>query len=201
MRDISEPVRKFFTMLCSYRSLTEEFHAFLLERMDARYFAHREILFDYQQVVSDAVFVSSGYLLVYGFNATGDRQLLAIYPAGSIYISKSFIHQLPSDLEKVVSKDSYMLSLSYQDLSIAFARFAETDSLVRLIIADYAHRQQQRMLLLKESAEQVIQDFYKAYPEFLRNGLLVDADIASYLLIGDQTLRNVRMRLIREGKL
>jgi len=201
MRDIREPVRRFYKLLCTYKNQPEELYAFLLENMRAVYFARREILYPYRSVISDAVFVSSGFLLAYGFNSRGHRQLLQVLPAGSILLSKSFIHQSPTSVEVIALADTYVIFLNHADWIFALRYFEDAELLAMLIISDYSQREQLRLLGLSEKADKVIQDFYSAYPEFLAHGFLLDLDISSYLLIGEQTLRNVRMKLFREGRL
>lgn len=201
MKDNREPVRKLFAILCSYKIQPEALHFYLLEKVRARFFSAREVLYDHQRVVRDAVFVYSGFLLIYGFDETGDRQLLGIQGSGRILLSKSFTRQSSSDLELVALAGTYLLLLSHSDVLQIFRRFDGTETVARIIMADYAEAEQLRLLLLKERAEKVILSFYREYPEFLKGGLLLDIDIASYLLIGAQTLRNVRMKLIRQGRL
>ena len=127
--------------------------------------------------------------------------MLGIQGSGRILLSKSFTRQSSSDLELVALAGTYLLLLSHSDVLQIFRRFDGTETVARIIMADYAEAEQLRLLLMKERAEKVILSFYREYPEFLKGGLLLDIDIASYLLIGEQTLRNVRMKLIREGRL
>lgn len=201
MKDNREPVRKLFAILCSYKIQPEALHLYLLETVRSRFFPAKDVLYDHQRVVRDAVFVYSGFLLIYGFDDLGDRQLLGIQGSGQILLSKSFTRQSSSDLELVALAGTYLLLMSHADVLQVFQRFSGTEAVARMIMADYAEAQQLRLLLLKERAEKVILSFYQDHPEFLSGGLLLDLDIASYLLIGEQTLRNMRMKLIRQGRL
>lgn len=200
-KDNSETVRRLFGILCNYKPQSEQLNDFLMEKVWSKYFPVREILFEHHSVVGNAIFISSGYLAVYGFNVFGDRQLLAILGSGSIALGKSFTFQFASDLEVVALSGTYLLLLSHRDMVSAFGLFEGTETLVRMIMADNAEKEHGRLIDLKQSADDLILAFYKAYPDFLHSGLLLDVDLASYLLIGEQTLRNVRMKLIRDGKL
>lgn len=65
-------------------------------------------------------------------------------------------------------------------------------------MADTNRKELEWVRLLTRDAEKVVFDFYKDFPEFLPpGGLMIDADIASYLMIGVSTLRNVRAKLFR----
>jgi len=200
MKDIQEPVRRFYKLLCTYKNQPEELHAFLLENMRASFFASRKVLFPYRSVISDLAFVSSGFLLAYGFNSRGHRQLLQVLPAGSILLSRSFIHQSPTAVEVIALPGTYVILLDHAEMMYALRYFEDAGLLAMLIISDYSQREHVRLLGLSEKADKVILDFYAAYPEFLSQRLLLDLDISSYLLIGEQTLRNVRMKLYREGR-
>ncbi|TCD28624.1 Crp/Fnr family transcriptional regulator [Pedobacter psychrodurus] len=201
MMDNSEPVRRFFRFLSSYRNLPEELHGYLLDNMRGKFYPAREILFEHGDIVKDAVFIFSGYVCAYGFNEWGGRQLISIHPGGAFIAARSFLLQSPSDLELVALAGAYLILIGHKEVMEIFERFEGTRELAVGIIADFAEKEQMRLLLLSKEASAVVLEFYRSHPEILGSGLLLDADLASYMLIGEQTLRNVRMKLIKQGKL
>jgi len=201
MKDNGEAVRRFFRFLSSYKNLSEELHGYLLKTMKGKFCPGKEILFEHGDIFTDAVFVFSGYVGAYGFDEQGSRQLISIHSGGSLIVGRSFLLQSPSDLELVAMAGTYLLLIGHKEVMEVFERFEGTREMAVRIMADFAENGQMRLLLLRKEAGAVVLAFYRSHPELLGSGLLMDADLASYLLIGEQTLRNVRMKLLKQGKL
>ncbi|SDF12614.1 cAMP-binding domain of CRP or a regulatory subunit of cAMP-dependent protein kinases [Mucilaginibacter pineti] len=201
MRDNDEIIRRLFKILCSYKEQPTALHDFLKVVMPAGLKPQREKLFEHNDIVTNAIFVSDGHVAVYGFDGQGDRQLLSLLGKDSIIAGKSFMEQSPSEFELVALPGAYLATISHDHMDYIYANFPDAEELARLIMAANQEKAEKRLHLLKRDAETVILDFYRTNPEFLKTNLLLDIDLASYLLISEKTLRNVRMKLFRDGRL
>ncbi|TKC04223.1 Crp/Fnr family transcriptional regulator [Pedobacter frigoris] len=201
MREHKEIIRKLFKILCSYKEQPLELEARLNEVMTGKFYPVREPLYEKDDTVTDALFVAVGYVVLYGFDALGDRQVLNIYVQDTIVAGKSFTEQKPSKFELVALAGAYVMKIGADHMTEVYADFSDAEELARLIMADMAEKDLDRLHLLKRDAETVVLDFYTRFPEFFMDNLMTDADIASYLLISESTLRNTRAKLIKEDKL
>ncbi|EHQ26182.1 Crp/Fnr family transcriptional regulator [Mucilaginibacter paludis] len=203
MRNHEEIIKRLFKLLCSYKIQPEALREFLQAVMTGRLYPEREILYEHNSTVTDAIFVSDGFVACYGFGENGDRQVAGIYGKDSIIASKSFTSEQPSAYEWVALPGAYLMKIGYNHMKTVYATFPDAEELARLVMADAADKDLQRVHLLKRDAESLVYEFYKKdFPEFyLPGGLMVDSDVASYLLISESTLRNTRAKLTKEDKL
>lgn len=203
MRDNSEIINRLFKILCSYKQQPIELKDFLQSGMKGQYYPEREVLYREDSIVTDAIFVSSGFVACYGFDANGDRQVVSIYGKDSIIAGKSFTSGQPSSYEWTALAGAYLMKVGRSQMEEVYSRFPDSEELARLVMADVADRELERLRMLKRDAESVIYDFYKKdFGEFYPPGkLMVDADVASFLLLSESTLRNVRARLVRGNRL
>lgn len=201
MNDQSELIRVLFKILCSYKKQPLALQDYLASVMTGKLYPVRELLYAYDRTVTDALFVADGYVVRYGFDKMGDKQVLNIFGKGSIVAGKSFMEQKPSRSELVALAGAYLMKVSAVHMYEVYQKFTDAEELARLIMADMYEKEQERLHLLRRDADTVVLDFYTRFPEFLMENLLSDGDIASYLLIGESTFRGARMRLLRDGKL
>ena len=69
------------------------------------------------------------------------------------------------------------------------------------ILANREKKELERRMLLRQPAEKLVTGFYAAFPELSEPGkIIVDADIASYLMINESTLRVHRSKLPTGGR-
>jgi len=197
-----EIINRLFKILCSFKRQPLALRDYLDEHMTGKFYPDREVIYDRDSTVKEAIFVSDGYVACYGFDENGDRQVVSIHGKDTIIAGKSFMSQQPSAFEWVCLSGAYVLKISASHMEEVYARFEDAEELARLVMADGSEKELARLQLLKRDAETVVLDFYNNHPEFKVPGsLMIDADIASYLLISESTLRNTRAKLIRDGKL
>ncbi|MBD1366583.1 hypothetical protein IDJ77_22405 [Mucilaginibacter sp. ZT4R22] len=201
MREHEAIINKVFRILCSYKPQPEALRDHLTQVLDGRFYPDRKILFERGSIVKDVLFVSDGYVACYGFSDAGDRQVLSIAAKNTIVSGKSFTTQTPSTFEWVCLPGTYLMAIGYEALQDTHARFPGTEELSRIVIAEAAERELLERLSLYKDAEMVVKNFYNSFKEFKIPGrMMLDVDIASYLLIGESTLRNVRGKLIKDGR-
>jgi len=202
MKNNNEIVRRLFKILCSYKPQPEEFYGRLLEVMRGEFFASRQVLFERGEVVTDAIFVSDGYVVQLLCDEGRDPLVVNLFGADSIIAGKSFTEQKPSvEFSLVALPGAYLMRISAADLMEFYERFESTEELARLVMVDVAEKELIRLRQIKQDSESLVLAFYEEYPTFLKESMMTDSEVASYLLISESTLRNVRARLIREGKL
>jgi CRP-like cAMP-binding protein len=202
MRDHSVIVRRIFKILCAYKPQPEGLYERLLEVMTGQFYPSREVLFDRGEVVTDAIFVSSGYVARILYDEGSDPQVVNIFGEDDIIAGKSFTEQKPSsEFALVALPGTYLMRISAVDIMLVYEEFDSAEELARLVMADMSERELVRFRLLKRDSETVISAFYQDFPSFLKESMMTDSDIASYLLISESTLRNVRAKLIRENRL
>jgi len=202
MRDHSEIVRRIFKILCAYKPQPEGLYERLLEVMTGQFYPSREVLFDRGEVVTDAIFVSSGYVSRVLYDEGLEPQVVNIFREGDIIAGKSFTEQKPSpEVALVALPGTYIMRISAEAILGVYEEFDTSEELARLVMADMSEREPARLRLLKRDSETVILSFYQEFPTFLKESMMTDSDVASYLLISESTLRNVRAKLIRENRL
>lgn len=188
-------INELFIRLCTYKPQPLELREYLREFMSKRELVERETLFKKNQPVTEALYVASGFVC-----CSGHDVVLGLSGKGSILADYSFTSGQPSEYELTALPGAYVLGVSFEHMGVIYERFPSTEELARLVMADVTRMERERILSLKREAELVVLDFYLDYPEFLKTDLMSDAEIASYLLIAESTLRNVRAKLIREEK-
>ncbi|MBB5441309.1 hypothetical protein HDC92_005016 [Pedobacter sp. AK017] len=198
MNEYDECVNKLYKDLCEYKPQPLELREYLRENMSNKELIDRDFLFRKNRPITDALYVGRGFVATYGSSALGDNQVLSIAKKHAILADFSFTAQEPSDYDLVGLAGSYVLGISFAHMGVIYEKFPSTQDLSRLIMADTNRKELERVRLLTRDAEKVVYDFYMEFPEFLpAGGLMIDADIASYLLIGESTLRNVRAKLFK----
>jgi CRP-like cAMP-binding protein len=193
---------KLFRVLDSYRPQSERFYKHISETVHGKYYAADEILYQQGQVIKDVYFLASGNMITYRYTDSGDKQLLNIYQANEIVFASSFTLQKKSRYNVMVCADAYLLSVDHKQMREIYKRFPEVEELARMIISDRESKELKRNEMLIEPGIQMVEEFYKNYPELLEPGkVLRDSDIASYLLLAEGTLRTLRNRLLHTGHL
>ena len=201
MRDHEAIINKIFKLLCGFKPQPEALREHLRGVLTGKFYPHRKVLFKSGTVVKDLLFVSDGFVVCYGFNDLGDGQVVGIAARNSIVFGRSFTTQSPSIFEWVCLPGTYLLSMDSETLLDTYARFPGTEELARIVLADAVEKELLTRISLNRDAELVVESFYHRFREFKFSGrMLVDADIASYLMIAESTLRNVRAKLSREGR-
>ncbi|MHB8205894.1 Crp/Fnr family transcriptional regulator [Mucilaginibacter sp.] len=167
--------------------------------MKPRYFAKDEILHEQGQVIDKAYFLSSGFMIASYYNDKGDKQIISIYSNDEVISGKSFTGQTPGDYELRVCKDTYVLYLTYNEVKVIYERFPDTQEQAMVILASREKKELVRNRMLNQDAEKKVADFYATFPGLSEPGkIIIDADIASYLLISESSLRAHRAKLARE---
>lgn len=202
MNEYDECVNELYKDLCRYKPQPLELREYLRDHMSWKDLAERDFLFRKNKSITEALYVGRGFVATYGSSAIGDNQVLSIAKKRAVLADFSFTSQQPSNYDLVGLSGSYVLGISFEHMGIIYERFPGTQDLSRLIMADANRKEMERVRLLKRDAEKVVYDFYREFPEFLPpGGLMIDADIASYLMISESTLRNVRAKIFRDGLL
>jgi CRP-like cAMP-binding protein len=202
IRDNEEIVKRLFKLLCSFKMQPQELYEYLRKTMSGRFYPNREILYRSGEIVKNAFYVSDGYVACYSYDDDFNRQVVGLYGKDSIVAGKSFMSQQASVFEWVALPGAYLMKISHRSMEEVYDSFPESEELARLIIAGMSEKQLERLTMLKAGAEAVVQNFYDQHPDFRVPGtMFTDADLASYLLIAESTLRNVRVKLAKEGKL
>ena len=200
--EYNECINELHRDLCSYKPQPLELREYLRLNMSRREFTERDFASRRNRTVKEALYVGRGYAAIYGSIADKDNQVLGIAKKGTIMAGFSFTSQEPSLYDLVGLQGSLLLGISAEHMGIIYDKFPSTQDLSRLIMAAVNRKELERVRLLRRDADLVVLDFYKESPEFLPpGGLMTDADIASYLLISESTLRNVRAKLIKDGRL
>jgi len=170
--------------------------------MVGKYYPDREIIYHKNYTVKDALFVSDGFVACYSFDDNGNRQVIGLYGKDTIIAGNSFMSQQASEFDWIALPGTYLMKISYRVMDEVYTSFPDAEELARLIIAVMAEKELKRLTLLKEDAATVVLNFYQNHHQFSTPGALMsDGDVASYLLIKLSTLRNTRVKLLKDGKL
>jgi CRP-like cAMP-binding protein len=189
---------RLFKALDKYKPQSPAYYKHLAEVIKPRYFARNEVLYEQGQVIDKAYFLSSGFLTANYYNHKGDKQLINIYSTDEIVSGKSFTSQHPSAYELMACKDTYVLYLTYKQVNVIYEQFPGTQEQAMFILAGRENKELSRNRMLNQYAGKKVADFYAAFPELSEPGkIMVDADIASYLMISESTLRAHRTKLTR----
>ncbi|MBB6130811.1 Crp/Fnr family transcriptional regulator [Mucilaginibacter lappiensis] len=201
MRDHVTIINKIFKLLCSYKPQPEALREHLNKVLTGKFYPNRTVLFQKGDIVKEVQFISDGYIACYAFNNEMDAQVVNITAKNTMVFGKSFTGQFPSVFEWVCLPGTYLMSIDYEAVQDIYSRFPGTEELARIILADAIERELLDRLFLNQDAETVVSEFYQRFKEFKMPGrMMLDAEIASYLLIGESTLRNIRAKLIRQGR-
>jgi len=202
MRNHEEIIKRLFKILCRYKEQPVALMEFLLKEMTGKYYPDRYSMYHKGDTVREAFYVSDGYVACLGFDDLGDKQVISIIGKDSIIAGKSFTAQEPSAYEWVCLPGVYVMRVSYVSMKEVYEKFPDAEELARLIMADISDKELERLKLLKRDAETLVYTFYVNHREFLDNpGMMADRELCTYLLISESTLRNVRQKLFKDGKL
>ena len=103
-----EVLQRLFKVLDSYLLQSPDYYRYLAEVMKPCYFAKDEVLFEQGQVITNAYFLSSGFMTANYYTEKGDKHVVDIFSKDEIVAGKSFTEQTPSDYELLACKDSYV---------------------------------------------------------------------------------------------
>ncbi|SEM43526.1 Cyclic nucleotide-binding domain-containing protein [bacterium A37T11] len=165
----------------------------LTEIMQPGHYPMSAILFEQGEVINKALYVSSGFVLLYYIDLKGKKQVMRIYRPGSIIAGASFMLKMASPYYLQACKGSYLLSLTAGEMDAIYKDFAGTEELARLLVAARELEELERNTLLNQGGADKVQEFYTVYPELRKPGeIVLDADIASYLHMSESRLREHR---------
>jgi CRP-like cAMP-binding protein len=191
---------KLFKKLESLAPLNEKTRDFLYEHIAGEYYANDEVLFRPKDKSKDVFYLSSGTAVLYIYDTSGDKQVLEIYQTGDIIFNVSHILQHPSPCYLAACADSYLLKMTYENTLELNRRFPETEELSRNVVAGKEFKNLWRNKILIMPGIKKVEAFYKQYPELLPPGRVMrDADLASFLLLAEGSLRALRNRLLQSG--
>jgi CRP-like cAMP-binding protein len=183
-------------VLDSFKPQPQAYYDHLAEVMEPQYFPTDNVLYEQGDIVKYGYFLASGFAIAYYYNDQGERQVIRIYEKNEIIKGKSFIDQTPSAEYLMVCADSYMLSITSKAMEDIYDEFPSVAELSRLILANREIKELEHKQMLSLEALPMVEQFYKTYPGLAEPGkILVDADVSSYLLISERTLRACRAKL------
>ncbi|HZY35952.1 MAG TPA: cyclic nucleotide-binding domain-containing protein [Mucilaginibacter sp.] len=192
-----EILNRLYKTLDSYKKQSPAYYEYLGEIMKPQYFAKDEVLYEQGQVIKKAYFLSSGFMMANHYTEKeGDKHVVNIFSRDEIISGKSFTEQTPSDYELVACKGTYVLHLTYEEVNTIYSKFPDTQEQAMIILADKEKKELETKRMLGLERMDMVAEFYKRHPELLKAGKIIkDSDIASFLLIGQSTLRGLRAKL------
>lgn len=189
-------LNQLFRVLDSFKPQPQTYYDHLAEVMQPQYFPDDQVLFERGDIVKRGYFLASGFAIAYYYNDQGERQIIRIYEKNDFMKGKSFIGQSASEEYLMICADSYVLGITHAEMEAIYARFPSVSELSRLILANREVKELEHKQMLSLEGLPMVEAFYKAYPGLVEPGkILVDADISSYLLISERTLRACRAKL------
>lgn len=192
-----EPVlAQLFKILNSYLPLPAGYYEYLTEHLQPQYYANDTPLYEQGELVKKAWFLSSGFGMAYFYKDSGDKQVARLHAPGALIGGKSFLDQTPSAEYLMACRDSYWMSLTHGEVDEIYALFPGVIEQTRLIMAGRELDELAYKKLLGNEALVKVAEFYKMYPALSQPGrIIVDADISSFLMISQRTLRACRAKL------
>jgi CRP-like cAMP-binding protein len=185
-----------FKELDSFKPQPQAYYDHLADIMEPQYFPDDRVLFEKGDIVKRGYFLASGFAIAYYYNDQGERQVIRIYEKNDFIKGKSFIDQNPSEEYLMICADSYVLSITHTEMEAIYVRFPSVSELSRLILANREAKELAHKQMLSLEGFPMVEQFYRTYPGLSEPGkILVDADISSYLLISERTLRACRAKL------
>jgi CRP-like cAMP-binding protein len=197
MKKHQEILNRLYKTLDSYKKQSPAYYEYLGEIMKPQYFAKDEVLYEQGQVIKKAYFLSSGFMIANHYTEKeGDKHVINIFSRDEIISGKSFTEQTPSDYDLVACKGTYVLHLTYEEVNTIYSKFPDTQEQAMIILADKEKKELETKRMLGMDRMDMVAEFYKRYPELLKPGKIIkDRDIASFLMIGQSTLRALRNNL------
>lgn len=189
-------IRHFYERLGRYRSLDPAALSLLPGLVGGQFYPGRDALCPQHRVLGDLIYVADGYVASYALSRYGDRALSGLHGPGAIVATRSFLDQRPSAVEWQVTAGSYLLKLGRAQFELLSQRFPELLTALSLLLSEQLEAEQRRALCRNRPAAQRVAGFYREHPAFGTPGRpLPDSDIATYLGIGESTLRRERSKL------
>jgi len=191
MKKHQEVLNRQHYILDQFKVMPAAYYSYLDEIMQPKYFAESEVLFRQGEIIDKAYFLSSGFMLANHYDENGDKHVINIFAQDEIISGKSFTEHTPSDYELVACKGAYVLYLTYDEVNTIYEKFPPTQEQAMIILADKEKKALDRSRMLNQVAEKKVADFYDRYPELKKQPgkIIIDADIASYLMISESSLR------------
>ncbi|EHQ26447.1 Crp/Fnr family transcriptional regulator [Mucilaginibacter paludis] len=195
-------LNRLYKLYDTYKPQSAATYAYLDEVIGAKFYPEDEILYVPGEIIDQIFFLASGNMVAYNFTDSGDKQVLQIYRENEHVAGQSFTRQIPSTYYLMVCAGSYTLQMTRDQLDDVYRKFPETQELGRIRLSTAEEKEVRHKQLLFLPGIQMVETFYKEYPELIEPGkVLRDRDIASYLLLAEGSLRDLRNRLLREGLL
>jgi CRP-like cAMP-binding protein len=177
------------------RPFTAECKDWLRTVIQTRSLKKKEILLRPGQICRNLYFIESGLLKCYYINDKGQTVIDWFFGEKEAIVSiDSFYQQIPGEDYMEAIEDSVLHYISYEQLQIGYARFAEFLALGLLFTNKYLRvwHQQVRNIRMMTTEERYL-FFLRTQPEF--NDRIEVQDLASYLDMNRETLSRIRSRL------
>jgi len=178
--------------------LPDHLEEYLESVMQARYCRSTHILHEQDTIIDKAYFISSGYIIVYYFNAEGKLSVLRIYGPGQIVAGNSFMNCIKAGYCIKVYEEAYLLEITHSQMETGYKTIPGMDELARLTLASFEDKEMFRDEMIRKGGEDSVLHFYRTFPGLLHTRIIRDEYIASYLLMSADYLQRCRMRLIEQ---
>lgn len=193
---------RLYKLLDSYKPQNAKTYTHLGHVLEGEFYPQDKVLYGPGEIIDQIFFLASGNMVAYSFTEAGEKQILQIYRENEHVAGQSFTRHVPTTYYLMVCAGSYALRMTRNQLNELYQKFPETQELGRIRLSLLEAKELRHKQLLFLPGIQMVEAFYKEYPELIEPGkVLRDRDIASYLLLAEGTLRDLRNRLIREGRL
>jgi CRP-like cAMP-binding protein len=202
MKKFHPVLQRLYRLYDTYKPQSLATYAYLDDLIEAKYYPEDKILYAPGDIIDLIFFLASGNMVAYNYTASGDKQILQIYRENEHVAGQSFTQQTPATYYLMVCAGSYALHMTWDQLDDVYQKFPDTQELGRIRLSKAEAKDLRHKQLLFLPGIQMVEAFYKEYPELIEPGkVLRDRDIASYLMLAEGTLRDLRNRLLREGRL
>ncbi|MES2455408.1 MAG: Crp/Fnr family transcriptional regulator [Bacteroidota bacterium] len=174
------------------------------EMMVLPYFYKEDILEDEGQIPGHAYYVVSGYVMVYAWCSNGYRYLFRIYRENTIVAFKDFMNQDKSRYQIVACRNTRVWSVSNEVMTEIYKNMDGMREMALNTVLEYSDSKEKlRNDLLALDTDDRVLAFYKTFEGLLpaRTGPIRDMDIADFLVLTIDELREARKRLKKRGLL
>jgi CRP-like cAMP-binding protein len=176
-----------------------ELETYLLLWMIAEPYCTDERTLEHQgSVPKNAYYVVHGMVKVYGWSPKGYRYLQRIYRENTIVAMKCFMDQQESKYEIVACKDTLVWSISQDHMQKIYNKMDGMREMALKTAFQYSEAKEKlRNDLLALEVDERVLTFYRLFKGLLpaRTGPIRDVDVASFLVISIDQLRQSRQRL------
>jgi CRP-like cAMP-binding protein len=155
-------------------------------------FSKNDMLIPKGKICNEYYFMVNGYVRSYVFNLEGDDITTGFCSPNQIACELfSFFKRVPSKEDFQALSDCNTLSISFEDLQIAFHTMPEFREFGRAILVNaYAMLKQNMIANLQETAEERYAHLLRSNPDIFQHAPL--KTIASYLGVTDTSLSRIR---------